>query len=75
MAQQLSFATDIRPLFWDRDIRSMQFAFDLASYEDVRTHAEAIYGTLAAGRMPCDGAWPEGDVRRFRSWLDTGALP
>jgi hypothetical protein len=75
MAQQLSFATDIRPLFRDRDISSMEFAFDLASYEDVRTHAEAIYAKLAAGQMPCDGAWPDEDVRRFRSWVDTGALP
>ena len=75
MAQQLSFATDIRPLFRELDIRSMQSAFDLASYDDVRTHAEAIYAALAAGQMPCDGAWPEDDVRRFRSWLDTGALP
>jgi hypothetical protein len=74
-AQQLSFARDIRPLFRDRDIRSMQSAFDLASYNDVRTHAEAIYSVLAAGQMPCDGPWPEEDVRRFRSWLDTGALP
>jgi hypothetical protein len=48
---------------------------DLASYEDVRTHAEAIYAVLAAGQMPCDGAWADGDVRRFRSWVDTGALP
>jgi len=75
MAQQLSFARDIRPLFRDRDIQSMQSAFDLASYEDVRTHAEAIYGALAAGQMPCDGQWAEEDVQRFRSWLDTGALP
>ena len=75
MAQQLSFATDIRPLFRDRDISSMEFAFDLASYEDVRTHAEAIYATLAAGQMPCDGPWPDEDVRQFRSWVDTGALP
>jgi hypothetical protein len=75
MAQQLSFATDIRPLFRDRDISSMEFAFDLASYEDVRTHAEATYATLAAGQMPCDGAWPDANVRQFRSWVDTGALP
>jgi hypothetical protein len=75
MAQQLSFARDIRPLFRDRDIQSMEFAFDLASYEDVRTNAEAIYAVLAAGQMPCDGAWPDEDVRRFRSWLDGGALP
>jgi hypothetical protein len=75
MPEKLSFAKDIRPLFRDRDIQSMQFAFDLASYEEVRTHADAIYATLAAGQMPCDGAWAEEDVRRFRSWLDTGALP
>ncbi len=75
MAQQLSFARDIRPLFRDGDIRSMQFAFDLASYEELRTHGEAIYAALAAGQMPCDSAWPEEDVQRFRSWLDTGTLP
>ena len=75
MAQQLSFARDIRPLFRDRDIQSMKSAFDLASYDDVRTHAEAIYATLAAGQMPCDGAWPDENVRQFRSWVDTGALP
>ena len=74
MAQQLSFARDIRPLFRDRDIQSMQFAFDLASYEDVQTQAEAIYAVLAAGQMPCDGAWADEDVRRFRSWVDSGAL-
>jgi hypothetical protein len=75
MAEQLSFAGDIRPLFRDRDIRSMQSAFDLSSYDDVRTHAESIYAELAAGRMPCDGPWAEEDVQRFRSWLDSGALP
>jgi len=75
MAQQLRFARDIRPLFRDRDVQSMQFAFDLASYDDVKTHGEAIYATLAAGQMPCDGAWAEEDVGRFRSWLDSGALP
>jgi hypothetical protein len=75
MAQQLSFARDIRPLFRDRDVQSMQSSFDLASYEDVTANAEAIYGVLAAGQMPCDGAWADEDVQRFRSWLDTGALP
>ena len=73
MAQQLSFARDIRPLFRDRDIQSMQFAFDLASYEDVRTQAEAIYAALATGQMPCDGVG-----RRRRAALpilvDSGAL-
>ena len=64
MAQQeLSFASDIRPLFRDRDIQSMQSAFDLASYDDVRANADAIYAgarrrrdamrrRLARGRRP-----------------------
>jgi len=73
--QQLSYAGDIRPLFRDRDVQSMKFAFDLASYDDVRTNGEAIYGRLAAGTMPCDGAWPDEDVQRFRAWLDGGTLP
>ena len=75
MAEQLSYAEDIRPLFRDRDVKSMAFAFDLSSHDDVRTNGEAIYGRLAAGTMPCDGAWPDEDVQRFRSWLDNGALP
>jgi hypothetical protein len=75
MAEQLSYARDIRPLFRDRDVKSMEFAFDLSSYEDVRTNGEAIYAQLAAGRMPCDGAWLEENVQRFRSWLHSGALP
>ena len=53
----------------------MHSAFDLATYDDVRANADAISAVLAAGKMPCDGAWPEEDVQRFRSWLDAGALP
>jgi hypothetical protein len=67
-----SFERDIRPLFRQRDIGSMSFAFDLASYDDVREHAEDIYSRLADGTMPCDAPWPNGDVARFRRWLDDG---
>jgi hypothetical protein len=70
-----SFAQDIRPLFRDRDINSMSFAFDLSSYDDVRANAEAIYERLAAGTMPCDGRWPDDDVERFRAWVDAGFPP
>jgi hypothetical protein len=69
----LTYEQDIRPLFRDRDIKSMAFAFDLSSYDDVRTNAEAIYERLAAGSMPCDGAWPAEDVGRFRAWIDGGS--
>jgi hypothetical protein len=73
MKPEVSYERDIRPLFRDRDVSSMSFAFDLASYEDVRENAEAIYEQLAAGDMPCDGAWPDEDVQRFRTWIDGGS--
>ena len=72
MADELTFEHDIRPLFRDGDVRSMSFAFDLSSYDDVRANAEAIYARLANGTMPCDKAWPPEDVTRFRSWIDSG---
>jgi hypothetical protein len=75
LAAEFGFGKDIRPRFRDRDISSMSFAFDLASYEDVRANAEGIYQRLADGSMPCDGRWPPEDVERFRAWIDQGAAP
>jgi hypothetical protein len=75
MAEEVTFAGDIRPLFRDRDINSMTFAFDLTSYDDVRGNAEAIYARLADGSMPCDGSWPRENVERFRTWIDNGSPP
>jgi hypothetical protein len=66
------FERDIRPLFRPEDVDEMSFAFDLSSYEDVRAHAEQIYGRLAEGSMPCDAPWPVEDVERFRAWIDAG---
>jgi hypothetical protein len=68
-----SFATDIRPLFRDSDVKEMSFAFDLSSYDDVREHAEDIHQRLADGTMPCDKPWPPENVERFRAWMDEGS--
>ena len=67
-----SFEHDIQPLFRPEDVEEMSWAFDLSSYDDVREHAEEIHTRLADGTMPCDGAWPEEDVDRFRAWIDAG---
>ena len=67
----LSFETDVRPMFRDRDRRSMEFAFDLWSCDDVSEHADAILGRLKAGTMPCDGAWPREQVDLFQRWVDS----
>jgi hypothetical protein len=70
-----SFATDIRPLFRDKDVDRMRFAFDLRELVDVKQNAEAIVGRLSEGSMPCDDAWPAERVALFRQWMDDGYPP
>ncbi len=70
-----TFERDIRPLFRPDDVDAMSFAFDLASYEDVRANADEIYERLADGSMPCDTRWPDEQVQRFRDWIDAGSPP
>jgi hypothetical protein len=70
--EPVSFETDIKPLFRERDRESMQRAFDLWSPEDVSQHADAILDRLEAGTMPCDGAWPQAQVELFRRWTESG---
>ena len=67
-----SFETDVRPMFRERDRRSMEFAFDLWSLADVIEHADAILARIRAGTMPCDGAWPAAQVELFERWIANG---
>ena len=71
--QSLSYEAHIKPMFRDRDRDSMRFAFDLWSYADVASHADAIAGRLRAGTMPCDGPWPPEQIDVFERWLATGS--
>ncbi len=70
-----SFATDIKPLFRDKDVQSMRFRFHLDRYEDVSKHADRILERLRAGEMPCDAAWPAEQVDLFESWVSGGKQP
>jgi hypothetical protein len=67
-----SFERDIRPLFRDRHVRTMAFAFDLSAYDDVRANAAAIARRTAAGEMPCDAPWSADKVELFRAWIAGG---
>ena len=71
-AETVGYASEIKPLFRQRDHDSMSFAFDLWSYDDVSRHADAILARLRAGTMPCDGAWPQAQVDLFARWIDDG---
>ena len=68
-----SFARDIRPLFTERDRAAMRWAFDLGEVASVRQHADAILEQVAAGRMPCDAAWPAERVALFHRWVRAGS--
>ena len=68
----VSFESDVKPLFRERDRQSMQSHFDLWSHDDVSRHADAILGRLRDGTMPCDGSWPQAQVDLFRRWAESG---
>ncbi|MEC3952788.1 ferritin-like domain-containing protein [Nocardia sp. CDC153] len=73
--ETVSFATHIKPLFREKDQRSMGFVFDLWSLDDVTKHAPEILDRLAAGTMPCDGPWPAEQIEVFRRWTESGMTP
>ena len=73
--ETVSFAAHVKPLFRERDRKSMSFAFDLWSQADVQAHAADILARLRDGTMPCDGAWPPEQTDVFRRWTETGFPP
>jgi hypothetical protein len=73
--EPVGFEQQIKPLFRERDRESMKSRFDLWDYDDVSQHADAILGAVRAGRMPCDGPWPEAKVEVLQRWVDSGKAP
>jgi hypothetical protein len=68
--QPTGYEEHVKAMFRPRDRQSMQFAFDLWSYDDVAAHADDILARVRAGTMPCDGAWPKEQVDAFQRWID-----
>jgi len=83
MADRASFQTDILPLFTERDIHAMSKAFNLASYDDVKAHAAAIYdrirgigGAVMPPPPPAgEGPWPQSRIDLFAKWMADGYQP
>jgi hypothetical protein len=83
MTKLTSFEADIRPLFTDRDVRWMSKAFNLESYNDVKTHASAIYDRIrgiGGAVMPPppprgEGPWPQSRIDLFAKWMAEGYQP
>ena len=70
----VEYQKDIKPLFREMDRKAMRGAFDLWSYTDVKTHADAILDVLRKGSMPCDAPWPSDRVDLFARWVTGGKL-
>lgn len=83
MTKLTSFATDIRPLFTERDIQGMAKGFNLASYDEVKAHAAAIYDRIrgiGGAVMPPppprgEGPWPQSRIDLFAKWMADGCPP
>jgi hypothetical protein len=83
MTKPTSFQADIRPLFTERDINGMSKAFNLASYDDVKAHAAAIYDRIqgiGGAVMPPtpprgEGPWPQSRIELFAQWMADGCRP
>jgi hypothetical protein len=71
----MGFAAEIKPLFREEDRASMDFAFDLWSYDDVKTNADMILERVTDGTMPCDEAWDDGKIQTLRDWIAAGYPP
>jgi len=71
-AEPVSFESDVKPLFRERDRGAMSSHFDLWSYDDVSANADAILNELESGSMPCDGPWDADRVEAFRRWAQGG---
>jgi hypothetical protein len=71
----MSFAGDVKPLFREEDRASMDFAFDLWSYDDVKANASLILERVEDGSMPCDESWGEEKIETLRSWITNGCPP
>jgi hypothetical protein len=83
MTKLTSFQADIRPLFTERDIEGMKKGFNLASYDEVKAHADEIYDRIrgiGGAVMPPpppggEGPWPQPRIDLFAKWMADGYQP
>jgi hypothetical protein len=83
MSDLTSFKAEILPLFTQRDILGMSKAFNLASYDDVKAHAAAIFDRIrgiGGAVMPPpppkgEGPWPQSRIDLFAKWVSDGCQP
>lgn len=74
--KNLGFEADIRPLFRPFDVENMMpLGLDLSSYEDVKRLSLVIFERVSVKEMPCDNAWSEEQLAKFKQWINNGMRP
>ncbi len=68
----MGFAAEIKPMFREEDREAMDFAFDLWSYDDVKSNAELILERIEDGTMPCDETWEPSKIEMLKAWIAAG---
>jgi hypothetical protein len=84
-----SYATDIRPLFRNNDIRCMSRRRPPIKLDDAawlcdpaptfgfpdHGNARKVYSRLVLGDMPPDGPWSQDKIDTYARWMDDGFHP
>ena len=73
-AGNLSYKTDIRPLFRDFDLETLNRFdhIDLNSLDSVRANIEILQERLQAGKLPYDACWSSKQIALFSRWVNEG---
>jgi hypothetical protein len=78
----VSFKTDILPLFTSMDVehmRPMGVLLDDYSYLSQPANASGVYNAVSSGSMPPgpsgEQPWSQDTVQLFKAWMDGGYQP
>lgn len=74
--EQVSFASDIMPLFKQFQ-GPMMWRLDLTSYDAVKANAQTIYAQISTNSMPPPPFPPlkAEQIAAFKAWMDAGYPP
>ncbi|NEO66334.1 MAG: hypothetical protein F6J98_40510, partial [Moorea sp. SIO4G2] len=71
---RVGYRSDIRPLFRDFDLETLQRldGIDLNDVENVRANGEKLRERLNEGSLPYDACWSDELIDLFERWIDSG---
>ena len=73
-SEQVGYRSDIRPLFRDFDVETLQRldGIELNDVNSVRANVEELQERLNKGSLPYDACWSGAQIDLFNRWVDSG---